>query len=41
VPFLRARLALIVGDDAAAMALALEAEAQQRRIGGRACSANA
>ena len=36
VPLLRARLALIVGDDAATTALALEAEAQQRRIGGRA-----
>ena len=41
LPFLRARLAVLVGDDASAMALALEAEARQRRIGGRAMLAKA
>ena len=35
VPFLRARLAVLVGDDARAMALTREAETLQRRIGAR------
>ena len=36
VPLLRARLALLVGDDARAMAMTQEAETLQRRIGGHA-----
>ena len=35
VPFLRARVAAIVGDDARSIALTREAETQQRRIGSR------